>query len=893
MENEAEVSLKFKNSITGEKKLEEYAKTLSKIHSLLSGINTGTTRELQTAAQETKNLNKDVTSINKKVSTAFNYALITKFAGAIKKLGAGFTALAKQSFDYLENFNLFQVAFNGNYRSAERFINKMSEMYGLDESWLTYTVGKFKQLSNAMNLTADTGEKVSELLTQMSLDISSLYNVDIDRAASTLASAMAGQTKPIRGVAGADITQPTLQTTLDTIGIDSTVNKLSFAEKRLLIIISLTQQLNASIGDMGRTIESPSNQLRIMNEQWERLSRAVGNVFLPILAKILPYLNAILMVLTEIISIIASLFGYSADDFDYFEKPAASAWDFDEGLKSAGASAKKLKQGLRGFDKLNNITTPSSGGSGGGVGGGGGINPKLMDAFNKAFDDYQNKLKDVEMKATKIRDSIMEWLGFTKQVDEETGKVSFKFDHITGGTVLGALAVGGTIYSGITVLLRMLGKIGNFTGLGKVFTSLISGIGKITGISKIIEGFKAFFAGAGTFAEVFATYILPALQQLGGVAVAIGGIVRVIQGINDLLDESKDKFVGIIKIIEGIALAVTGVAIALGAWPVALGAAIVAAVAFIVQVIYENWEAIKEFFAGVWDWFKETIVDPIVEWFSGIAEWINENVIQPIVEFFTPIVQAIVMIYNKVVEIIAKIIEIVVALGKAFYQYVITPIVDFVKSVATWIYDNVIEPVVKWVKGAAKFIYNNLVKPVANFFKNVGNWVYSHIIKPIYDKVVWLKDKAIGIFKTIGTKVSEFISGAVKGVINGIFNRIESSINGFIKLLNKAINVINKIPGVKITKVNELKIPRLQTGIDFVPKDYFGPVYLDYGERVLTKQENKDYMVNKTSDGSNYSANKAPQVYNIYLDKDHKVATYTLEQLQDMAKTNGKPITIG
>ena len=384
--NDAEVSIKFNNKVTGEGKLKKYAESLKIINSVLSGMNTGVIKQIDSSANDIKNIAKDTESTSKRVKLAFDYALITKAASAIKKVGAGFSKLAKESFDYLENFNLFQVAFNGNYRSAERFINKMSEMYGLDESWLTQTVGKFKQLTNAMNLTAETGEKVSKLLTQMSLDISSLYNVDIDKAASTLSSAMAGQTKPIRGIAGADITQPTLQVTLDQLGIDKAVSQLTFAEKRLLIIISLTKQLNASIGDMGRTIESPSNQLRIMNEQWQRLTRAVGNVFLPILAKILPYLNAVLMVLTEIISAFATLLGYSQDDFDYFDNASAGAIKLDSGLKSANESAKKLKQGLRGFDKLNVITTPAktSGGSGSGAGVGG-INPKILDACNKTY----------------------------------------------------------------------------------------------------------------------------------------------------------------------------------------------------------------------------------------------------------------------------------------------------------------------------------------------------------------------------------------------------------------------------------------------------------------------------------------------------------------------------
>ena len=435
MGNDAEVSIKFKNQVTGETKLEKYAENLKVISSLLNGIDKGALQNIDASAKASLEMSKSV----EKTKTTFNKALnFTKFgviAAAIKKLGAVISSTTKKSADFLENFNLFQVAFNGNYKSAERFINKMSEMYGLDESWLTRTVGNFKQLTNAMNLTADMGEKVSTLLTQMSLDISSLYNVDIDRAAETLRSAMAGQTKPIRGVTGGDITQATLQTTLDQLGIDATVNKLSYAEKRLLIIISLTKQLNASIGDMGRTIESPANQLRIMNEQWERLTRAVGNAFLPLLAKILPYLNAILMVLTEIINSIAALLGYSQDDFDYFDSASAGAWDLDEGLQSAGASAKKLKQGLRGFDKLNVISSSRAGGSGSG-GGIGGINPKILEAFNASFEEYQNKLKDVEMKATRIRDRIMEWLGYTKQVNEETGKISFKYTG-RGGILAG------------------------------------------------------------------------------------------------------------------------------------------------------------------------------------------------------------------------------------------------------------------------------------------------------------------------------------------------------------------------------------------------------------------------------------------------------------------------
>lgn len=340
MNNETDVSIKFKNSVTGEKKLEKYAQTLSVIKRTLNGIDKGTLKSVETASKDTAEINKSTKELKDTVSKAYNYTMVRNFTRGLNALVKTMGNLTTKSSEYLENINLYQVAFDGAYQQADKFINKITEMYGIDQSWATKTVGIFKQLSNAMGLSIEQGTKLSTLMTQMSLDISSLYNIDIDRASSVLQSALAGQTKPIRGATGADITQATLQTTIDNLGIERSVAQLSYAEKRLLIIISLTQQLNESIGDMGRTIESPANQMRVLAAQWERLQRNVGNVFLPILAKVLPYLNGIMMVLNEIVSTIASLVGYKVEDFDYFAGVDDSVIEFEEDLNGANEAAK-------------------------------------------------------------------------------------------------------------------------------------------------------------------------------------------------------------------------------------------------------------------------------------------------------------------------------------------------------------------------------------------------------------------------------------------------------------------------------------------------------------------------------------------------------------------------
>jgi hypothetical protein len=98
------------------------------------------------------------------------------------------------------------------------------------------------------------------------------------------------------------------------------------------------------------------------------------------------------------------------------------------------------------------------------------------------------------------------------------------------------------------------------------------------------------------------------------------------------------------------------------------------------------------------------------------------------------------------------------------------------------------------------------------FFKNVGTWVYQKIISPVVEKIVWLKDEAIKLFKSIGTTVVTFISNVFKSVINGVLSAIEGAINGFIRMLNAAISIINAIPGVNISNVSLLSIPRLAEG---------------------------------------------------------------------------------
>ena len=887
--NDAEVSIKFNNKITNQKDLDKYAETLTKINSVLSGMNTGVMKQLQNSATSISGIDSDIKDINARVGVTFNALAISKYATAIKKLGASFTSLAKQSMDYLENFNLFQVAFNGNYESAERFINKMSEMYGLDESWLTQTVGKFKQLTNAMNLTAETGEKVSTLLTQMSLDISSLYNVDIDKAASTLSSAMAGQTKPIRGVTGGDITQATLQATLDNMGIEAAVSNLSFAEKRLLIIISLTKQLNASIGDMGRTIESPANQLRIMNEQWERLTRAVGNVFLPILSKILPYLNAILMVLTEIISTIASLVGYNQDDFDYFSGTVGDAWDLDEGLKSAGASAKKLKQGLRGFDKLNVITTPTKASSGGGAGAGG-INPKIMKAFNDAFDEYQQKLKDVNMKATRIRDKIMEWLGFTKHVDKKTKDVYFTLNKgLTKFKVIVTLIKGLValkLVKGITGLVTGTSKLGKLLGTGGLYATLkkIIAAMKVLGAkdglmyvfmdSKIGKGISTLITGFGKLATAIGVSSTALLAIIAAAAALVLVFIDLYKT-NDTFREKVDKLAKTIKdtfkpVLDLVSTVIKNL--------ITIGKSLIdnvikPVINLIIKTLEPVLTAVIDVLQDIFDTLK-----PIIKQIVDTLKPIIEDITKFLTDKLFPMIKKILDIITKIIETLSPIIKPVL---KTAFELLATPI----QTIAT---------VIGGISKVVKFLYENLVKPFLNFVQDkINTYIVPAIasietivkkVKDAVQKVVdwWnklkLNKKTVTVNTSTGSSGLGHTGSGRHGATGGIFTPNGQKLD------------VRRFAEGGLPPVGQMFIAR-EKGPELVGK---------IGKH--TAVINNDQIVASVASGvydAVYKANinsKSSQPINptfIVQVGSKEVAKEVIYDLQGLAKTNGKPIIIG
>lgn len=388
------------------------------------------------------NVSKSISSMGKAFSMGGLYL-------GVKKLSTTFLKWMDLAVDRTEQLNLFNVVFKNMEKNgvktfstlgkqATQFQNKMNEAFGTNLTETTKYQGLFQSMGENVGIPDTYSALMSTTMTKLTYDLASLYNKQESTVAEALrAGVYAGQTKPLRSY-GIDVTQTSMQPILDSLGItDRSVKQMSQAEKEILRYLATLRQAKTAMGDFANTIESPANQLKIFKQQLTEAKVALSSLFIGTFSKILPYANALLMVVKEVAKAIGTMFGIELSDYNTGIADSSDAFvDLGDSIDDATDSVKELKRQTLGFDQINNINENKDSGSGG-ASVSGGIDQRLLDAIY----GYDNGMDKVKMKATEIRDKIMEWLGFTKKIDPLTKEISWKLDGSNSamGKIISAL----------------------------------------------------------------------------------------------------------------------------------------------------------------------------------------------------------------------------------------------------------------------------------------------------------------------------------------------------------------------------------------------------------------------------------------------------------------------
>lgn len=503
---------------------------------------------------------------------ALNVAAV---AITFRKIGHFIAQAVTESNKYQEDLNLFTVALGQYAAEAQNYVEKVSDVMGIDPAQWLRNQGVFNTLLTGFGDTAERAQLMSQNLTQLGYDISSFFNISIEDAMQKLQSGISGELEPLRRL-GYDLSQARLEQTALNLGIKESVANMTQAEKAELRYYAIMTQVTTAQGDMARTLEAPANQLRILQAQLTQAARAIGNIFIPALNAILPYAIAVVQVIREIANALANLAGFKLTEVDYsgVNSAAVGAGSLADNLDDAAGAAKKLKQYTAGFDELNVFAPNTGSGSGAGAGGAGGFD------FDLPTYDF-------------LGDAVQTRIGEIKKMIEDT---LAEITTIVSGFMLavGAILVVTGVNIPLGVGLMAAGAVGLAATVGLNWTAMSS---ELASTLALITGVVGGFLLALGAIMAFSGANLPlgiALMALGGASLVSAAVINWHNSDRHLTD-ALTTLTGVLagaSLAVGAMLAFTGVATGLGIALMAVGAVTLVSAAAL------NWNSIPDALAS-------------------------------------------------------------------------------------------------------------------------------------------------------------------------------------------------------------------------------------------------------------------------------------------------------
>ena len=612
-------------------RIQSLVSALAPLSSQLNTISTAFSK-LPTQIKQTTTATNTLSTANTAATKSYvNLWAKARMAYNVIRGAANFIASCiTESNSYIENLNLFTASMGEYAAEAKEYAEYVGEVLGIDPGEFMRNQGVFNTIITGFGVASDKAYLMSKNLTQLGYDISSFYNISFEDAMQKLQSGISGELEPLRRL-GYDLSVARLQQEAYALGIDKSVSSMTQAEKSQLRYYAIMTQVTTAQGDMARTLNAPANQLRILSAQVTQCARAFGNVFIPILNKVLPYLIALAKVLRSLLEIFASVVGFELPEVDYSGISSASdtVSDLADNTDDATSAAKKLKNAMLGIDELNIISPDDSSGTAGtsGLGtSGSDLGIELPD-YDFLGDAVSSKVDEI---VKMIEDSLWEITAVISGFLLAIGTILV----VTGANIplgLGLMAVGAVglaasiaaNWSGMSeqlakTLTIITGVLGGFLLAIGAFL-VFSGVNVPLGAALMVAGAVSLATAAtinwkflngdlknalsiltgivgGALLAMGALFAFTGVDVPLGIALMAAGAVSLATAIGlnwDSMSEPMRKAIGTLEAIVGGALLTFGALLALSGVNVPLGIAMIAAGAVaIVSAVALNWNAL-------------------------------------------------------------------------------------------------------------------------------------------------------------------------------------------------------------------------------------------------------------------------------------------------------------
>lgn len=522
------------------------------------------TKPIENAMKRVNNqldkMSKSAETSNKKLQTSFDKSVgsisktklaLVAVAIVAAKAGKAIFSLGSDAATVDNQVSALSKTMGNSSGEFMKWARDVASDFGISEK---AAVSFGNQISSILSRTEKDGKVVADLSQEylkMGAIIAANTHFEVDDVMGRIRSGLSGRNEAIEDL-GIEVKPGVIK---GTEAYAAAVRKTGVAWEQM----TDAQQGNVRIQAIleqgqkryGTELGGLSGKLLVLKASLDNMKLAWGRAFAPIVDLVIPVIQKLIGWITIAAAWVEVFFGM----FTGFggKNARASVKDLNAGVQSVGASAggaadsvdsignnlkdadkaaKKLQRTLFGFDVIHNVNEPqdspvSGGGTVGGGGGGLGSDSGLLDDILSKTKDYEDSLEKVREKAQSVRNNLLDWLGFTYDINAETGKL---FNLEWGG--LKEMATGAKIVAAILAGIAAVWVAIKAYGIVVFIAGLIAKIGAVIGAVASAIGVFALWVSELGFLKGILDLVMIAIAGISApVWIAIAAIVAIVAAV--------------------------------------------------------------------------------------------------------------------------------------------------------------------------------------------------------------------------------------------------------------------------------------------------------------------------------------------------------------------------
>ena len=432
----------------------------------------------------------------------------------------------------------------------------------------------------------------------------------------------------------------------------------------------------------------------------------------------------------------------------------------------------------------------------------------------------------------KVVNKVKEFTTWFKNLDDNTKQMIVKIGMIVAA-IGPALIIFGKMSTGISgVIKTVTGLTSKIGGMSGVLSALTGPVGIVIAIiAALAAGFIALYKTNDEFKEKVD-------GTIGKVKDAFSQMWTTIQ---PLLESLKQAFINLMAALKPVFEFVLTYIASIVNGVINAAAPIIAAIQNVIDFVTNIINAIIALLHGDFDGFFSYLQGA----FNSAISFVK-NIIQAVINFIIGFLEGFgVNVKTLFTNIWNSIVAVFQGVGQWFsdrFTEAWNAITTIFSAIGSWFAArwNDIKTALAAVATWFLTMFTNAYTNVTNVFAAIGSWFgarWTEIKTALASVPAWFKtqfdnawtniknafanvtsffsdlwEKIKGCFVNVGVAIGSAVGDAFKSAINSCLSTIEGVVNKFIGMINGVIGIINEIPGVSLSKIDTLSLPRLAKG---------------------------------------------------------------------------------